>query len=98
MRTGSGGLTPRHQADLRQSALIDATIRAAGIYSETDPVAVGKLLGWAGPAAALGGAMVIPYRRPDGSLNCYARVKPDRPRVADGKPVKYESPRGRGNH
>jgi len=39
--------------------------------------------------------LVIPFRNLDGSLDTFSRVKPDRPRWKDGKPVKYEQPQGK---
>ena len=41
-------------------------------------------------------SLVFPYFRVDGA-NGYCRVKPDDPRTCQGKPVKYESPKGRSN-
>jgi putative DNA primase/helicase len=40
------------------------------------------------------GALVFPYRDLDGRVNCFARRRPHRPRVVEGKPVKYEKPKG----
>jgi hypothetical protein len=86
-------LLPQHLADLRRSGLSDETIAESGIYSESDRRAVSRLLGWDRPAPS--GAMVIPFSHPDGTRNGFARAKLDQPRKArDGKPVKYEQPRG----
>src|SRR5262245_35593496 len=93
---GAGGplpLSTRHLDDLGASGLADDTIRAAGLYTEADAGAVSRLLGWDRPAASLGDCLVFPYP----GLGNYARVKPDNPRSAGAKPVKYESPRGRPN-
>jgi hypothetical protein len=94
----NGRLTPAHLADLRGSGLTDETIAAAGLYSEHDPAAVGRLLGWPGPANCLGPCLCFPFRDAAGHINKYTRVKPSRPRLDDKrKPIKYESPRRKGN-
>ncbi len=90
-------LAADHLADLRRSGLTDDTIRAAGLYSETDATVIGKLLHWRGPAYALGPCLAFPFRDAAGNVNGYLRVKPTRPRAKDGKPVKYESPVGQPN-
>ena len=41
--------------------------------------------------------LAFPFRRPDGTLNGYTRLKPDNPRTKNQKPVKYESPVGEQN-
>jgi putative DNA primase/helicase len=92
-------LLPAHVADLAASGLSAETITAAGFYSETDPAAVAKILGWTKPAPKLGPWLVIPFPNPDGSPSSYRRVKPDHPRKDRKEKVcKYESPKGRGNH
>ncbi|QEL19167.1 DUF3854 domain-containing protein [Limnoglobus roseus] len=105
------GLTPEHLADLRRSGLTDATIRENGIRSEHDAVRVREILGGnlsASAARRLGPCLVIPffdptgaavtYRTPTGTTRAFVRLKPSQPRkAANGKPIKYESPRGSGN-
>ena len=88
-------LHPNHLADLRSSGLSDATIQAAGVYSETDLARLTRFLGWNVPRK-MSPSLVFPYVGIDGS-NGYCRVKPDDPRTCQGKPVKYESPKGRTN-
>ena len=87
-------LLPQHLADLRRSGLSDETIRAAGIYSESDGREVARLLRWNGDARQLGPCLVLPYRQLDGTLNCHVRLRPDHPRPNAGK---YEAPLGVGN-
>ena len=87
-------LLPQHLADCRRSGLSDETIREAGMYSESDGKEIAHLLRWRGDARQLGPCLVIPYRQLDGTLNCYARLRPDRPRANAGK---YEAPLGVGN-
>src|SRR5262245_24539153 len=91
---GSANLLPQHAADLADSGLTAETIAAAGFYSDEDAASVAKMLGWAKPAPNLGPWLAIPYRNHDGTLDGYTRFKPDRPRVKDGKVVKYESKKG----
>lgn len=89
-------LFPGHRAELHASGLTDETIERAGIYSEADQRKLQHLLGWAKPPKKMGAAIVFPYHAPDGT-NGYARLKPDNKRKREGKPVKYESPKGRPN-
>jgi putative DNA primase/helicase len=80
-------------ADLRASGLDDATIRAAGIYTERDPTALALILNYdRAPSFCTGGGMVFPFFDSEGNRNGYATVKPHQPRIRDGKPVKYEAP------
>lgn len=96
--TGRGPVILRnHLADLRRSGLTDDTIRVAGVYSESDPARVSTLLDWEHPATNLGSCLVFPFIGRGGHSMHYQRVKPDKPREVNGKPAKYESPRGRPN-
>jgi hypothetical protein len=82
-------IVARHLADLRRSGLNDETIADSGIYTEADPATISRILQWESPARNLGPCMVIPYRHIDGTLNGFARIRPDHPRENGGK---YESP------
>jgi putative DNA primase/helicase len=93
----SGALGDKHRADLEASGLTPEAIAAGGFYTEADPVTVGKLLNWKGPARRLGPCLVIPFLNPDGTPSGYCRVKPGRPREKAGKRFKYESPVGQPN-
>jgi hypothetical protein len=84
-------------ADLRGSGLTDVTIAACCFRSYTDPAEVARLLGWKRPAAHLTPCWGVPFPDADGGRNGYVRFKPDRPRYDKEKPVKYESPKGKGN-
>jgi hypothetical protein len=97
---GNSRLLPQHLADLRASGLSDETITACRFRSVIDPAEAARLLGWKGPAKDLGACLVIPFLAPDGAVNGYVRLKPDRPRRDRkvGKPIKYESPAGKPNH
>lgn len=88
--TGSPStLEPHHLEDLRRSGLIDSTIISSGVYSASE-TEVRDLLGFRASAG-----LVFPYPRVSG----HARVKPDKPFLdKDGKPAKYLSPKGGGNH
>ena len=91
------GILPHHLAELRRSGLTDATIRAAQIHSQADCNALGAILGSRKYRKAMGAALVFPYTDDQGR-NGYTRIKPDRPRKdQNGKPIKYESPRGQPN-
>ncbi len=89
-------LHPNHLMDLRSSGLSDATIQAAGLYSETDLGRLTRILCWNNVPRKMSPSLVFPYFGIDGA-NGYCRIKPDDPRVCQGKPVKYESPKGRPN-
>jgi hypothetical protein len=93
-------LTPRHLAGLRDSGLSDQTIAEEGFHSEVEVSRIRKLLNWKKYGVDLGPCLVIPFRDlATGELNCFARLKPDRPRRSrDGKGVvKYEQPVGATN-
>src|SRR5262249_50155843 len=94
-------LLPQHLQDLRASGLSDATIEVCGFISTDKPDVIGQLLNWRSAAADLGPCLVIPFRRPDGPpipLAEFCRLKPDKPRTRDGRPVKYEQPVGKPLH
>jgi putative DNA primase/helicase len=91
-------LHSRHREDLRRSTLSDETIAACGFYTVDGPD-VPNLLNWK-PAtrSQVGACLVIPFWDADGNRLGYVRLKPDRPRKGkNGKPVKYESPKGSTN-
>jgi putative DNA primase/helicase len=92
-------LTPRHLADLRGSGLSDQQIAACGFQSLQALATVQKALRWTRYKGELGDCLAIPYRDAEGKPTGYCRLKPDRPRKAkeDGKPIKYESPKGGSN-
>jgi len=100
--TPSNQLAPNHLADLRKSGLSDEQISLCGFRTLRDSREVANVLRWS-RANKLGSCLLVPYRRADGSLIPvaeFARIKPDTPRTnnkpgkANGKPIKYESPRG----
>ncbi len=90
------GILPHHLQHLRTSGLSDATICAAGIYSETNPQKLAAILNWRKPTKNLAPALVFPFVDADGH-NGYCRIRPDTPRKIKGKSVKYESPKGTSN-
>jgi putative DNA primase/helicase len=93
------GLLPQHLADLRKSGLCDEQIVACCFSSLSDPTAVRQALRWARYDGLLGPCLSIPFFDTAGQPMGYARLKPDAPRKSreDGKPVKYESPKGSQN-
>ncbi len=95
-------LAENHLADLRKSGLSDEQIVSCGFRTLRQPSEVANVLKWSS-ATKLGPCLLLPYRRPDGSLipvSEFARAKPDIPRTCKptdgqrGKAVKYESPKG----
>jgi hypothetical protein len=92
-------LLPRHHSDLRRSGLCDEQIRRCGFHSLQSLASVQKALRWARYNGDLGDCLAIPFVDADGRPTGYCRLKPDRPRKSkdNGKPIKYESPKGAGN-
>jgi putative DNA primase/helicase len=95
----NGSLLPQHLADLRKSGLSDKQIARCGYRSLQAPASVQKVLRWKRYNGDLGPCLAIPFCNADGKSLDYCRLKPDRPRTAkeNGKPIKYESPKGAGN-
>ena len=76
----SGGLLAQHREQLMVGSGLSAeTIAANGIRSETDHRRLKALLRWPTLPRKLGAALVIPFKRPDGT-NGYCRAKFDSPR------------------
>jgi putative DNA primase/helicase len=92
-------LTPRHLADLHASGLSDAQIAACDFHSLLAPASVQAALRWKRYDGELGDCLAIPFADAEGKPTAYFRLKPDRPRKGkqDGKPIKYESPKGSAN-
>jgi hypothetical protein len=92
-------LLPQHRADLCRSGLSDQQIQACEFYSLSDGVQIGIYLGWTFGGERLGPCLAIPFHDRQGHCSGYTRLKPDKPRKdkKDGKPVRYESPRGKPN-
>lgn len=86
-----------HARHLADSGLDVAFCESAGIYSETNVSRIRSLIGCAEPTAKkLGPVIVFPFYDLDGR-NGYCQLRPDNPRQRDGKPLKYESPKGRSS-
>jgi putative DNA primase/helicase len=92
-------LTPQHLADLRASGLSDQQIAACRFHSLKSPALVQGVLRWKRYNGELGDCLCIPFMSAEGNPTGYARLKPDHPRKSkdDGKPIKYESPKGVAN-
>ena len=95
-------LSESHSKELTASGTSRDAVIAAGVYTESDPVRVGELLNWSGPAPALGSCLVYPYLDVGGRPTGYHRLKPSTPRSSKkkedkGKKIKYEAPRGDPN-
>jgi hypothetical protein len=88
-------LSEQHVEQLRASGLNDETIEAAGLRTVTDARVIKKLLHWE-RKQEIGPCLAFPYPTAEGVRgNGYVRLRPDKPRQdKDGKPVKYESPKG----
>lgn len=92
-----------HLADLRSSGLSDATIAAAGLYTETDKAKIATLLNreTTNTTSKMGACLIFPYRTPLGIETGYHRVKPAKPRSqktkGGTKRIKYEAPVGTPN-
>src|SRR5262249_58335368 len=92
-------LFSQHLADLRKRGLSDATIAACCFRSLEAPASVQEVLCWKRYRGELGPCLCIPFADAEGKPTGYCRLKPDRPRnnKEDGKPIKYESPKGSTN-
>lgn len=96
MTTETGGgsdrpLLPAHRAILKDSAIGDEVIAQRGYFSATKAIEL-RRLGFS-TVQAIVPSLVIPIRGVDGEIVSY-QLRPDQPRIVDGKPVKYESPAG----
>jgi P4 family phage/plasmid primase-like protien len=90
-------LLPQYVADLRKSGLSDEQITLCGFTSYQTADTVQKVLRWKRYKGELGPCLVIPFNDVEGKPTGFTRLKPDKPRIKDGKPVKYESPKGSTN-
>ena len=96
MTTHKRTLLVHHRRELHASGLTDKTIDKCGFYSEAGYAALATILDWRKVPKKMAPALVIPFTGPDGR-NGYCRIKPDTPRLRNGKPIKYESPQGQAN-
>lgn len=97
-------LEPRHHQHLRDSAISDAIIAERG-YRTIPP---GSIYDWRELAGSIHaddllkrvlhlGALAFPLRRLGSETPHTWILRPDQPREKDGKPIKYEYPRGTPN-
>lgn len=77
-----------HLAELRSSGLTDKTIRDNRIYSESDRRKLAAITNRKDWPLKLGNGLVFPITDASGAIATH-RVKPERPPVRNGKPVKY---------
>jgi putative DNA primase/helicase len=98
--TANGRLLPQHLADLHKSGLCNEQIDRCGFHSLQAPASVQAALKWKRYNGELGACLAVPFLDASGKPTGYCRLKPDCPRKAkeDGKPIKYESPKGLPNH
>src|SRR5208282_2900444 len=92
-------LLPQHLADLRKSGLSDEQIARCRFRSLEAAASIQNVLRWRGHGGDLGPCLAIPFLDATGKFTGYYRLKPDCPRKTeeDGKPIKYESPKGLSN-
>lgn len=93
MNGHASAIFPHHLAELERSGIKYETAVANSIYSEGNTRELARLLNRKNYSAKCGSGLVFPYRGPTGSIEQY-RVKPVRPPMMGGKPVKYLSPVG----
>lgn len=99
-KSGNGRIARQHLSELLRSAVGNATAAAAGLYSETRPGKIARLLRRSDPGI-YGNTLVFSYRYVTGELKGYCRLRPDNPRPRkdeDGGRVKYEAPSGEPPH
>lgn len=86
----SAELFDHHRALLEARAIAPAVARARG-YSSTVLPGWLRQQGFSHQVAGLVPGLVIPVRDVHGDIR-FHQYRPDKPRVRDGKPVKYETP------
>jgi hypothetical protein len=86
---GRGRTSPHHRKLLSDSAIGHEVAHARGYWTATKGMEL-RRLGFS-TVQAIVPALVIPIRDLDGEIASY-QIRPDQPRIVDGKPVKYESP------
>src|SRR5579872_7128816 len=86
-------LLDAHRAHLRQSGLTDEAIASAQIFSVTDPRQAAALLNWS-KSPPFTSSIGIPIFDVKGD-RVLTVLRPDKPRMKDEKPVKYEWPNER---
>ncbi len=84
-------LLPQHAAMIEASAISAEVAAARGYFTATRKAELAAL-GF-GVAQRNVPALVSPIHGVDGELRTY-QSRPDHPRIKDGKPLKYETPRG----
>ncbi|MDP9363543.1 MAG: DUF3854 domain-containing protein, partial [Chloroflexota bacterium] len=82
-------LLPHHAALIADSAIAPGVARDRG-YRSVEVRAELKRLGF-GDAQCRVPALLVPVRDVSGEIATY-QIRPDEPRVSDGKPIKYETP------
>ena len=87
-------LLPHHREMLEASAISSSVIEARGYRSVTDRQVL-RDLGFTAAQSRVPG-LLIPLRGMDGEPGGF-QFRPDSPRENQGKPVKYESPKGQRN-
>lgn len=92
-----GALAPEHESELvKGSAIAPKVVAARGYETETTKAQL-KRLGFSNSQGGIGPWLMIPMYGPGDTIPATVQVKPTQPRPgANGKPVKYESPRGAG--
>lgn len=85
-------LSPAHQAKLKSSAITDDVAEIRG-YRTLERFSDIKSLGFSQTQSNLHPALLIPMHGTTGDLVGY-QIRPDNPRMLNGKAAKYETPRG----
>ena len=84
-------LLPHHRALIEASAISGEVAEARGYFSVSEPK---ELNGMFGPSQRLAPGLVIPVLDAYGE-RVFFQLRPDNPRVKDGRILKYENPAGR---
>lgn len=87
-------LIPQHIKHLKESGIDKRTASANRVYSVSDPIEAASMLKWASPSDSLVPAIAFPFRNRHGKPTGFTRLRPDHPRLKDGRSVKYEQPIG----
>ncbi len=83
-------LLPHHRKLIEESSISDEVAEARGYFSVSEAKELNRMFG---PVQRLAPALVIPVIDAYGE-RVFFQLRPDKPRVKDGKLLKYESPAG----
>ena len=85
-------LNPEHQRMLLQESGLSEEVVIARGYRTVEAISELRRLGFSDAQCNVPG-LLVPVYSPSGEISNY-QFRPDQPRIRDGKPVRYETPKG----